>query len=104
MNPLPLLDLATRRAHPSLVPFGNFRTADSWIVLAYAKDKFWHRLVEAMGSPDWCADPRFITPAARAPLLGEHTESVLTELLSTEPETLRQLADEGAFGSQPQTP
>lgn len=52
-------------AHPSLVPFQNFPTADSWIVIGCAKDKFWHRLVEAMGSPDWCSDPRFATPADR---------------------------------------
>ncbi|MHA6800261.1 CaiB/BaiF CoA transferase family protein [Bounagaea algeriensis] len=52
-------------AHPSLVPFQNFPTADSWIVIGCAKDKFWHRLVEAMGSPDWCYDPRFATPADR---------------------------------------
>lgn len=52
-------------AHPSLVPFQNLPTADSWIVVGCAKDKFWQRLVEAMGSPAWCSDPRFATPADR---------------------------------------
>jgi len=52
-------------AHPSLVPFQNFPTADSWIVIGCAKQKFWERLVEALGSPAWAAEERFATPAAR---------------------------------------
>lgn len=52
-------------AHPSLVPFQNFPTADSWIVLGCAKQKFWERLVGAIGSPAWAAEERFATPAAR---------------------------------------
>lgn len=32
-------------AHPSLIPFQNFETADGWIVVACAKEKFWKRLV-----------------------------------------------------------
>ena len=46
-------------AHPSLVPFQNFRTADSWIVVACPKEKFWQRLVEALDGPEWAADARF---------------------------------------------
>jgi crotonobetainyl-CoA:carnitine CoA-transferase CaiB-like acyl-CoA transferase len=52
-------------AHPSLVPFQNFPTADSWIVVACAKQKFWERLVAAMGSPAWATDADFGTPALR---------------------------------------
>jgi crotonobetainyl-CoA:carnitine CoA-transferase CaiB-like acyl-CoA transferase len=52
-------------AHPSLVPFQNFPTADSWIVIGCAKQKFWQRLVEALGSPEWAASERFATTAAR---------------------------------------
>ena len=63
-------------AHPSLVPFQNFPTADSWIVIGCAKDKFWRRLVEAMGSPEWCSDPRFTTPADRY----EHSSECVAHL------------------------
>ncbi|WP_067896912.1 CaiB/BaiF CoA transferase family protein [Nocardia vaccinii] len=69
-------------AHPSLVPFQNFRTADSWIVIGCAKQKFWERLVEAMGSPAWAAQDRFATPALRyanAAECIEHTESELAQ-------------------------
>jgi crotonobetainyl-CoA:carnitine CoA-transferase CaiB-like acyl-CoA transferase len=46
-------------AHPSLVPFQNFGTADGWIVVACPKEKFWQRLAEVLGRPDLATDPRF---------------------------------------------
>ncbi len=46
-------------AHPSIVPFQNFRTADGWIVVVCAKEKFWRRLVDVLGLADVRADPRF---------------------------------------------
>jgi crotonobetainyl-CoA:carnitine CoA-transferase CaiB-like acyl-CoA transferase len=48
-----------KSAHPSLVPFQNFETADGWIVVAAPKEKFWVRLCEAIGQPGLAADPRF---------------------------------------------
>lgn len=54
-----------RSAHPSLVPFENFPTAEGWIVVACAKEKFWQRLVEAIGRPELADDPRFATFDAR---------------------------------------
>ena len=53
-------------AHPSLVPFQLFRTADSWVVVGCAKEKFWSRLAGIVGHPEWAADPRFATFADRA--------------------------------------
>jgi crotonobetainyl-CoA:carnitine CoA-transferase CaiB-like acyl-CoA transferase len=55
----------SRSAHPSLVPFQNFPTADGWIVVACPKEKFWRRLVEVIGRPDLANDPRFATSADR---------------------------------------
>ena len=55
----------TNSAHPSLVPFQNFETADGWIVVGCAKEKFWQRLTEVIGRPDLAADPRFRDFAAR---------------------------------------
>lgn len=52
-------------AHPSLVPFQNFRAADGWLVVACAKEKFWRRLTEAVGRPELATDPRFATFADR---------------------------------------
>ena len=52
-------------AHPTLVPFQNFQTADGWIVLGCAKEKFWMRLVDALGLPELRDDPRFASFADR---------------------------------------
>jgi crotonobetainyl-CoA:carnitine CoA-transferase CaiB-like acyl-CoA transferase len=54
-----------RSAHPSLVPFQAFPTADRWIVIACAKEKFFPRLVEVLGRPELAADPRFVGFAER---------------------------------------
>jgi len=67
-----------RSAHPSLVPFQVFATADAWIVVACAKEKFWQRLVAAAGCPELAEDERFRTfadrYANREPLLAELDE------------------------------
>ena len=52
-------------AHPSIVPFQNFPTADGWIVVACPKQKFWERLCEAIERPDLASDPRFADFARR---------------------------------------
>jgi crotonobetainyl-CoA:carnitine CoA-transferase CaiB-like acyl-CoA transferase len=39
-------------AHPSIVPFQNFETADGWIVVACPKEKFWQLLCGAIGRPE----------------------------------------------------
>jgi len=45
--------------HQTLVPAQNFRTADGWIVVFCAKEKFWLSLVRLMGLPALASDPRF---------------------------------------------
>jgi crotonobetainyl-CoA:carnitine CoA-transferase CaiB-like acyl-CoA transferase len=52
-------------AHPSIVPFQNFRTSDGWIVVICAKEKFWQRLVDVLGIVHVRNDPRFAGFAAR---------------------------------------
>jgi crotonobetainyl-CoA:carnitine CoA-transferase CaiB-like acyl-CoA transferase len=52
-------------AHPSIVPFQNFPTADGWIVVACPKEKFWTLLCGAIEQPELASDPRFATFADR---------------------------------------
>ena len=52
-------------AHPSLVPFQNFETSDSWIVVGCAKEKFWQRLIGVLELPEIAKDERFATFDAR---------------------------------------
>ena len=63
-------------AHPSIVPFQNFATADGWIVVGGVKQDAWERLVDVIGRPDLNEDERFATRTAR----DEHRE-VLVPIL-----------------------
>lgn len=54
-----------RSAHPSVVPFGAFPTADGWLMLACVKNKNFVSLVEVLGVPELASDPRFATMQAR---------------------------------------
>lgn len=40
-------------AHPSLVPFQAFEAKDGWMIVGCAKEKFWQRLTEVIGRPEW---------------------------------------------------
>jgi crotonobetainyl-CoA:carnitine CoA-transferase CaiB-like acyl-CoA transferase len=66
----------SRSAHPSLVPFQNFQASDGWMVVGCAKEKFWQRLVEAIGRPGLADDPRFADFTAR----GSNRDQVIAEL------------------------
>jgi crotonobetainyl-CoA:carnitine CoA-transferase CaiB-like acyl-CoA transferase len=46
-------------AHPNLVPYQTFRTADGWIIVAAGNDGQWRRFCEIGGRADLCEDPRF---------------------------------------------
>jgi crotonobetainyl-CoA:carnitine CoA-transferase CaiB-like acyl-CoA transferase len=63
-------------AHPSLVPFQAFPTGDGWLVVACPKEKFFRRLAEAVGRPEWPGDPRYRDFAARR----ENAEALVAEL------------------------
>jgi len=50
-----------RSAHPSLTPCQLYKTADGWIYLMCNKEKFWPKLAETVGRPEWATDARFKT-------------------------------------------
>jgi crotonobetainyl-CoA:carnitine CoA-transferase CaiB-like acyl-CoA transferase len=52
-------------SHPSQVPFQALPTADGWLVVACAKEKFYRALVRLLGAPELAEDPRFHTFADR---------------------------------------
>lgn len=43
-------------AHPSLVPFQAFEASDGWFIVGCAKEKFWGRLAEVIGRPEWAQE------------------------------------------------
>jgi len=63
-------------AHPSIVPFQAFQTADGWITIACAKDKFWRLFCEALGLHDLLEDERYADFAGR----DAHREELLPVL------------------------
>ncbi len=52
-------------AHPSIVPYQAFPTADGDIILAVGNDSQFAALCRVAGRPEWAADPRFATNTAR---------------------------------------
>jgi crotonobetainyl-CoA:carnitine CoA-transferase CaiB-like acyl-CoA transferase len=66
-------------AHPNIVPYETFATADGAIALAVGSERQWRRFCAALGVPELADDLRFATNAARVehrevlrPILAEH--------------------------------
>ena len=51
--------------HPNIVPYQPFDAADRPIVIAVGNDRQFARLAQICGHPEWTADERFATNAAR---------------------------------------
>jgi crotonobetainyl-CoA:carnitine CoA-transferase CaiB-like acyl-CoA transferase len=72
-------------AHPSIVPFQNFPTADGWIVVACPKEKFWVLLCRAIGRPELAAEfPTFADRDRRRDELEPILEEVFRRRTSAE--------------------
>jgi crotonobetainyl-CoA:carnitine CoA-transferase CaiB-like acyl-CoA transferase len=56
-----------RLEHPPAAPHGVYpcRGDDRWVAIAVFDDAEWKALVGVLGEPEWAADPRFETLAAR---------------------------------------
>lgn len=52
-------------AHPSIVPYQDFATADGHMIIAVGNDGQFLRLCEALGHPEWGQDARYSSNAAR---------------------------------------
>ncbi|QEL66151.1 CoA-transferase [Oryzomicrobium terrae] len=52
-------------AHPNIVPYQDFPTADGDMILAIGNDGQFARWCAVAGHPDWAHDPRFATNPAR---------------------------------------
>jgi succinate--hydroxymethylglutarate CoA-transferase len=52
-------------AHPSIVPYKGFKTADGDVLRGGGNDRLFGVLCERIGKPEWAADARFKTNAER---------------------------------------
>jgi len=64
-------------AHPNIVPYQTFRTADGAIILACGNDNLFNKFCEVAGCPELVRDPRFVTNGKRV-----ENRVAITELLA----------------------
>ncbi len=73
-------------AHPNIVPYQVFKTADGHIVLAIGNDSQFRTFCEFAGAPDLPDDPRFATNDARVTNRGE-TVAKIQAIIEQHPST-----------------
>jgi crotonobetainyl-CoA:carnitine CoA-transferase CaiB-like acyl-CoA transferase len=52
-------------AHPNIVPYQAFASADGYLMLAVGNDAQFARFARLVGHPEWATDPRFASNPAR---------------------------------------
>ncbi len=73
-------------AHPNIVPYQVFKTADGHIVLAIGNDSQFRTFCEFVGAPDLPDDPRFATNDARVTNRAE-TVAKIQAIIEQQPST-----------------
>jgi formyl-CoA transferase len=66
-------------AHPNIVPYQNFKTADGYLVIGVASEVIWKRFCQAIGRPELTDDRRFADNSKRVQNRAELI-SLLSEL------------------------
>jgi succinate--hydroxymethylglutarate CoA-transferase len=66
-------------AHPSIVPYQGFKTADGDILLGGGNDRLFGVLCDKLGKPEWAKDERFFTNSVRV-----KNREVLLDLIEAE--------------------
>jgi formyl-CoA transferase len=62
--------------HPNIVPYQPFDASDQPIIIAVGNERQFARLAEMCGHPEWTADERFSTNAARVANRSEMVDAV----------------------------
>ncbi|SLM38093.1 caib baif family enzyme [Lasallia pustulata] len=66
-------------AHPSIVPYQAFKTADGDILVGGGNDRLFGVLCDSLGKPEWKTDARFVTNSLRVQNRGELEASIEEE-------------------------
>jgi glutaryl-CoA transferase len=80
-------------AHPNIVPYEVFQTADGFLALAIGADRQWQKFCQLVERHDWADDPRFGTNPQRVahrndlvqllkPLVAKRSSAVWQEMLT----------------------
>lgn len=70
--------------HHSIVPYGAFKAADGYIVIATLTESFWPKLCAALGLDHLAGDSRYDTNAKRVALRGE-VDEVIGDVIAGKP-------------------
>jgi len=73
-------------AHPNIVPYQDFRTADGHVIITVGNDGQFTSFCRALGRPQWAGDERFATNAQRVKHRAELIEMIdaVTQTKTTE--------------------
>lgn len=84
----------TGNEHPTVAPYGVFRTADGEVILAVGNDQQFARLATAINRPALSEDPRFMVNRLRAEHRGELNEVIEAALCQFETDDVLRLLSE----------
>jgi len=65
-------------AHPSIVPYQPFPTADDWIVVAVGSERLWGNFLDVIDLPELATDERFATNSDRL----THRDALISMLVT----------------------
>ncbi len=71
----------TGSRHPSVVPYGTFRTSDGWLALAIFTTPFWKKFCGTIQRPELAEDPRYRSTRDRMTNRGE-LEAMVEEIMA----------------------
>jgi crotonobetainyl-CoA:carnitine CoA-transferase CaiB-like acyl-CoA transferase len=71
-------------AHPNIVPYETFATADGELAVAVGSERQWPHFCEAIGAPDLATDPRFVTNGDRV-VHRDALRRLIAERIATRP-------------------
>jgi crotonobetainyl-CoA:carnitine CoA-transferase CaiB-like acyl-CoA transferase len=71
--------------HPQIVPYQPFQDSDGeYFILACLNDRFWRRLTNVIGKPEWADDPRYASNPSRVERRQELIP-ILSEIFAQQP-------------------
>ena len=88
-------------AHPTIVPYQSFKTADGFLVIGVASEGIWRRFCAAIGRAEWADDPRFAKNSNRVENRGALIAALSEIFLGRETDAWLKLLNEGEVPCAP---
>lgn len=88
-------------AHPNIVPYQSFKTADGYLVIGVAGEAIWRRFCQAIGKAELADEPRFAKNSARVENRVELVGLIAEIFLSRDTDTWMRLLNEAGVPCAP---